>query len=81
MGGVTLPPKVNNARGDSGAAALAAGTYTEVVYAAGTLKDPGVIVTQTGRAPAGSKIWARCKCPGQNTGTLDFYIGLHEYEG
>lgn len=28
---------------------------------------------------AGSKIWVRCICPGQDTGTLNFYPGIHEY--
>jgi len=41
----------------------------------------GITKVQTGRAPAGSKLWARCMCPGQNTGTLDFYLGIHEYVG
>lgn len=68
-------------RGASGAAALTAGTYTEFVYAAANNKDSAIIPVQTGRAPAGSKVWARCKCPGQNTATMDFYIGIHEYEG
>ena len=68
-------------RGASGAAGLAAGTYTEFVYAASVQKEAGIISVQTGRAPAGSKLWAQCMCPGENTGTLDFYFGLHEYEG
>ena len=70
------------ARGDSGAAGLAAGTYSDLPpYIATVQKETGAVIVQTGRAPAGSKVWARCKCPGQNTGTLDFYFGLHEYEG
>ena len=69
------------ARGASGAAAISAGTYTEFVYASASTRDTAIIEVQTGRAPAGSKVWARCMCPGQNTATLDFYIGLHEYEG
>lgn len=68
-------------RGDSGAAGLAAGTYSEFVYAALSSKDTAIIPVQTGRAPAGSKLWARCMCPGQSTATLDFYVGIHEYEG
>jgi hypothetical protein len=68
-------------RGASGAAALSAGTYTELAL---DLTDRGggaIVNVQTGRAPAGSKLWARCMCPGQNTGTLDFLMGIHEYEG
>lgn len=68
-------------RGTSGDAGLAAGTYSEFVYSATVQKDTGTIKVQVGRAPAGSKVWARCKCPGQDTATLDFYFGLHEYEG
>ena len=68
-------------RGASGAAALAAGTYTEFVYSATVQKDTSIIPIQTGRAPAGSLLWVRCVAPGENTATLDFYIGLHEYEG
>jgi hypothetical protein len=68
-------------RGESGAAGLAAGTYSEFVYSATVQKDTAIIPVQTGRAPAGSKLWARCMCPGQDTATLDFYIGIHEYEG
>jgi hypothetical protein len=68
-------------RGASGAAALSAGTYTELVYAAVSNKDTGEIPVQTGRAPAGSLLWARCMCPGNDTATLDFYFGVHEYEG
>ena len=68
-------------RGASGAAALTAGTYTEFIYAASVQKEAGIIPMQTGRAPVASKVWARCMCPGQNTATLDFYFGIHEYEG
>lgn len=59
------------ARGASGAAAFAAGIYTEVVI--DTTNRAGGYIT-------GSKLWARCMCPGQNTATIDFYIGIHEYE-
>jgi hypothetical protein len=69
------------ARGDSFAAGLAAGQFSEFIYSASVQKEAGIIQVQTGRAPVGSKLWARCKCPGENTGTFDFYIGIHEYEG
>ena len=68
-------------RGDSGAAGLAAGTYTELIYSASVQKETGIIQVQTGRAPAGSKIWARCWSVGDNTGTFNFFMGIHEYEG
>jgi len=68
-------------RGDSGAAGYAAGTYTEFVYSAGTNRYTGIIQVHTGRAPAGSKLWARCMTPAFDTGWMDFYFGIHEYEG
>ena len=68
-------------RGTSGDAGLAAGAYSEFVYSASVQKEVGIIPVQTGRAPVGSKLWARCLCPGQNTGTISFFIGIHEYEG
>lgn len=72
---------IRMARGDSGAAGLAAGTYTEFVYSATVQKETGIIPVQTGRAPAGSKLWIQCMVPGVDTGTMDFFFGLHEYEG
>lgn len=71
------------ARGDSGAAGLAAGTYTEFVFESDAVgqKAAGITKVQTGRASAGSKLWARCLCVGENTATIDFYIGIHEYIG
>ena len=68
-------------RGTSGAAGLAANTYTEFIYSATVQKDTGIITVQSGRAPAGSKLWGRCMCPGQDTATIDLYFGIHEYEG
>lgn len=72
---------VQMARGESGAAGLAAGTYSEFAYVAANTKSPEIILFQTGRAPAGSKVWARCICPAADTAWMDLYIGLHEYEG
>lgn len=69
------------ARGASGQAGYDAGTYTELVMGSDTNKFKSITKVQTGRAPAGSKVWARCMCPGQNTATLDFFIGIHEYKG
>jgi len=71
------------ARGDSGAAGLAAGMYTELVFESDAVgaKAAGITRIQTGRAPAGSKLWARTLCVGENTATIDFYLGIHEYIG
>jgi len=72
---------VQFARGDTGDAGFTAGNYTEFVYDAASNKDTAIIHVQTGRAPAGSLLWARCKITGVDTGWMDFYFGLHEYEG
>lgn len=67
--------------GTSGAAALAAGTYTELVYKpASASAEETPLIIQTQRQAVGTKCYARCYVPGQNTGTLDFYLGLHEYQ-
>jgi hypothetical protein len=70
------------AYGDSGAAGLAAGDYTESMYSpqSNTI-DSGPVELHNRRTAAGTKAWARCYCPGQDTGTMDFYFGFHEYEG
>ena len=69
-------------KGASGAAALSAGTYTELcVGIDATKKFKAETPIQTGRAAAGDLLWARCLAVGQDTGTLDFYIGIHEYVG
>lgn len=68
--------------GDSGAAALASGDYTEAVFKANTNRvDAGPVEVQARRKNVGTKVWARCMSPGTNTATIDFYIGIHEYEG
>ena len=68
--------------GDSGAAAITAGTYTEIAFQpASNQIDSGPYNMQSRRADTGTKVWARCLCPGQDTGTLEFYVAIHEYEG
>ncbi|MCK5615993.1 hypothetical protein KAR91_79760 [Candidatus Pacearchaeota archaeon] len=66
-------------RGDDPAVAWAAGVGTEFPYQATVQKETGIIEVQTGRAPAGSRVWARCKAIGQNTSKFYFFIGIHEY--
>jgi len=67
--------------GASGAAALSAGDYTEAIFQpASNLIDNGPIVIQSKRQAVDTKVWARCLCPGQDTATLDFFFGLHEYD-
>jgi len=68
-------------RGASGAAGLSAGTYTEFTYTPNTNQiDAGPVAIQTGRAPAGSLLWARCLALGATGKTIDFYLGIHEYD-
>lgn len=73
---------VQIAFGATGAAALTAGTYTELVYKPLSVQaQEWPFPIQTRRIAAGVKGWARVLSLGQDTGTLDTYIGLHEYEG
>lgn len=66
--------------GASGAAALAALTYTEKVLTFDGINYERYFEVMSRRQNAATKVWARCLCPGQNTATLDFYIGIHEYD-
>jgi hypothetical protein len=77
----TQPYFVQIAFGASGAAALAAGTYTEFVYrASSAVVEEAPIDIMVKRQNAGTKAFARCYVPTQNLGTLDFFFGEHEYE-
>ena len=68
--------------GASGAAALSAGAYSEVVFQpASNQVDSGPVTIQTRRIASGTEMWCRVMCPGQNTATLNAYFGGHEYEG
>jgi len=68
------------ASGASGAAALAAGTYTTIQYLTPTNQAAESAVSfMDRRQAAGTKVWARCLAIDTNTMTLDFYIGLHTY--
>jgi hypothetical protein len=71
---------VQIAAGASGEDALTAKTFTEFVYkpqATNTEELPFDVMMR--RQNAGTKVWVRVWPVGQNTGTLDFFIGLHEY--
>ena len=68
--------------GATAAAALASSDYTELVFKSSALPVQVVpIRLQTRRNPVDTKVWARVWALGQNTGTIDFFYGLHEYEG
>lgn len=67
--------------GASGADALAAGDYTEVVYWAGAAVSRAAPVdVGMKRIATGTKMWIRCWAAGADTGTMDFYAGGHEYQ-
>jgi hypothetical protein len=56
--------------------------YTEVEFVspgAGSLTFVEPVTLQTPRVAAATKVWMRTRAPDQNTSTIDFYIGLHEY--
>ena len=72
--------KIQIACGDSGAAALAAGNYTEVYYKRGAANNTAFqtrILDK--RRDIGSKYWMRIWLVGGNGKTIDFMLGLHEY--
>lgn len=68
--------------GDSGAAALAAMDFTElVVKSSGVTTEAFPVRLQTRRQNVDTKTWARTWSLGQVSGTVDFFYGIHEYEG
>ena len=73
---------VQIAFGESGAAALAAGAYTEFPFQTGqgTAKVSPIDILSR-RQAVGTKCWARTFAPTLNTSTISFYAGVHEYEG
>ena len=67
--------------GTSGAAALSANTYTEFVYTpASVTAEETPLDIQIDDVDAGTKVWIRICVPDSDTGTMDFYIGIHEYD-
>lgn len=69
--------------GETAAGALAAGDYTELVFMSSSAfsTESRPVRLQTRRKNVDTKVWARVFVVGQNTGTVDFFYGLHEYEG
>lgn len=68
--------------GATAADALTANTYTETAFkpSSNTTVEFSYQV-RARRQAAGTKAWARCLCPGQNTATASFYLSVIEYEG
>ena len=73
------PYKLRITWGATEAAGVAAGNYsTTMIYPSTTLRQ----TPQEIKAPqlaAGTKLWVNCWC-GANTGTIDLFVGLHEYD-
>jgi len=73
---------VQIAAGTSGAAGLAAGTYSDIVFTPQSVNGrPAAIEVGMARSAAATKIWARNLARGTNTATLSFYLEMHGYEG
>ncbi len=73
---------VQIAFGAAGDDAVTAGDYTEFVYRSGAaITREAPVEFQTRRHAAGTLAWARCLAYDVNTSTLNFYFGLHYYEG
>jgi len=73
--------RVQIAGGASGAAALAAGDYTEFMETPEKDAKQEPVQFMMPRYAAGTKMWIRCWVSGENTSWIDFFYGLHEYKG
>ncbi len=76
----TTTYRIQIAFGPDADAALTAGHYTEMLVRKGPgLVEPFPVDFHNDIHDAGEEAWARCRCA-SNTGTVDFMIGLHEYD-
>lgn len=73
--------RIQIAYDSSAAIALPAGNYTELIIIPEKSTKENPFLFKFPRSSAGTKFWARCWANGQNTHTIDFFFGLHEYEG
>lgn len=74
--------KIQIAFGATAETAFAAGDYTDIPLITLTgVANMAPLDLMTIGVNSGTKVWARCWAVGQNTGTIDFYAGLHEYIG
>jgi len=65
--------------GTSAAQAITDKTYSMFPIAFDTAngrKESSIFVQDVA---VGTKVWVRCLCPNQNTGTISFYFTIHEY--
>ena len=74
---VSKPYKLKFAWGDSYADGVAAGNYTEQMSYPSD--EPPVLIIDVPRLLVGTKFFVACEVA-HNTGTLDFFIGIHEYQ-
>ncbi len=72
-----LPYKLKFAWGDSYAAGVSAGNYTEQMIFPSA--EPPVVIIDIPRLAVGTKLFVACEV-NANTGTLGFFIGIHEYQ-
>ncbi len=74
---------VQVAFGATAAAALIAETYSSVLFvsSAAHAGEAIPVMIRVDRNDIGTKVWARVWVVGQNTGTMDFFYGIHEYPG
>jgi hypothetical protein len=73
--------RIQIAYDSSAAAALAAGNFTEIMIIPEKATKENPFEIKFPRVLCGTKFWARCWASGQDTSTIDFFYGLHEYEG
>ena len=72
--------RIQIAFGTSGAAAYSAEDYTEdmMVPQKDVKQMPCCFLNK--QYPSGTKAWARCWVDGKDTGTVDFFFRIHEYD-
>lgn len=73
--------RIQIAGGSSGNDALAAGNYTEIMITPEQNARQEPVTMMDFRGTVGTKMWARCWVNGQNNSDIDFFIGIHEYQG
>jgi hypothetical protein len=61
--------------------ALSEGDYTEIMVIPEKATKNSPFIIKFPRVLSGTKFWARCWAAGQDTHTLDFFYGFHEYPG